>query len=691
MKLFTTLFAAFILMCLAADAQTITTFTTYDVSNPQQLAFGKYRTLFMSTGAGEHILDVDSTGYSYFCVGTGYTGFAGDGAEAIIAQLNHPDGVMLDTFNNLYISDAYNNRVRKVSYATGYINTIAGSIAGYSGDGGPAESAQLNSPGGLCIDKYQNLYVADIGNYRIRKITATGTITTVAGNGTPGTTEGDGGPAVLSACSPTYLCIDTAGDIYFINQSAHCTIRKISSTGIISTIAGDTTGSVYYDGDGIPALGAGMGADGIAIDPYGNLVIADSANSRVRLIDHSGIIHTIAGNGVAGISGDGGPADSAQLSSPSGLAYDRCGNLYIGQNTYPRIRKLTFANLDTVVVSITATADTVCAGTIVTFTAVSTSSLTAAYHWSVNGYSYPGTTNTFSSTPANGDSVQCVISVNGCYYPRSNKVHITVVSVVPAIAITANPGDTICGEIFVTFTENATNTGSGATYQWIVNGLPAGIGDSSYTYLPLNGDSIRCVLTTGAGICGPGDTVSSNSINIFNGIITPTITINGPTWAAIGSLVTFHATVADADTGCSIKWYDNGVFFATTTSPVVSFTKTNIIDSIVATVVPAVYCHDTAQSAVSYVTSPASGVVTILAHTVDIYPNPVATTIVVDNPEGDAAFVMQNLTGATVLQSMLHSGRNSIDIRSLPAGVYVVEITEEHGERIVKMMVKESW
>jgi len=233
-----------------------------------------------------------------------------------------------------------------VNVATGIITTIAGTgygaptSGGYSGDGGQATSAEFFYPGGLHFDKYGNLYVADFRNNRVRKIDPYGMITTVAGNGVAGS-SGDGGSATAAKCIPNRnMCTDALGNLYFIDWGNY-TVRKISTSGIISTVAGDSTGIQIYAGDGVPALGAPIGPNGIALDEYGQLIIADN-NNRIRSVDNSGIIHTIVGNGVAGASGDGGPADSAELYTPNGIAYDHCGNLYIAQVDQPRIRKVAF-------------------------------------------------------------------------------------------------------------------------------------------------------------------------------------------------------------------------------------------------------------------------------------------------------------------------------------------------------------
>ncbi len=219
------------------------------------------------------------------------------------------------------------------------ISTIAGNgTAGYSGDGGPAASAELNSPSGVAVDFSGNIYIADYKNNRIRRVDASGVISTVAGKGTAGY-SGDGGPASSAELStPSGVAVDTSGNIYIADSSNNC-IRKVDASGVISTVAGKGTGG--YSGDGGPASSAELSSPfGVAVDASGNIYIADDKNNRIRKVDASGVISTVAGNGTGGYSGDGGPATSAELNSPSGLAVDSSGNIYIADTTNYRVREV---------------------------------------------------------------------------------------------------------------------------------------------------------------------------------------------------------------------------------------------------------------------------------------------------------------------------------------------------------------
>jgi uncharacterized protein (TIGR03437 family) len=275
--------------------------------------------------------------------GNGVTGYSGDGGSAINAELNDPNGVAVDAAGNLYIAEFLGERVRKVA-TNGTITTVAGTgVAGFSGDGGPATLASLNGPSRVALDKAGNLYIADSDNYRVRKVSLNGTITTVAGNGTADS-SGDGGPATSAALdSPGDLALDSAGNLFiasgaFLGDGRGNVVRKVTPAGLITTVAGN--GTAGYSGDGGPATSAALNApEGLAIDRAGNLYIADQFNRRIRKVSN-GVITTAAGNGLAGYAGDGGPGVSAELSGPAGISLDAAGSLYIADRDNNRVRVL---------------------------------------------------------------------------------------------------------------------------------------------------------------------------------------------------------------------------------------------------------------------------------------------------------------------------------------------------------------
>ncbi|MBI6546725.1 MAG: hypothetical protein HY692_08020, partial [Cyanobacteria bacterium NC_groundwater_1444_Ag_S-0.65um_54_12] len=284
--------------------------------------------------------------------GNGTPGFSGDGGPATSAQLGYfVRGMAKDAAGNLYLVDQQNHRIRKVNAATGIITTVAGSGTtgpsggGYTGDGGPATSAKLKNPASIASDSGGNLYIADRENHRIRKVNAaTGIITTVAGSGTTGPLgggyTGDGGPATSAKLKyPAGVTVDSAGNLYIADTSNHC-IRQVNvATGIIATVAG--TGGVWgYSGDGGIATAARLSSPtGIALAASGNLYLSDQQNDRIRKLNTiTGIITTVAGDGIWRFWGDGGAAIGASLKQPISVTVNAAGNLYIADYYNDRIR-----------------------------------------------------------------------------------------------------------------------------------------------------------------------------------------------------------------------------------------------------------------------------------------------------------------------------------------------------------------
>jgi trimeric autotransporter adhesin len=269
-------------------------------------------------------------------------GYGGDGGLATSARLLKPAGVTFDVSSNLYIADSGNNRIRIVTKSTGIISTAAGTgIAGRTGDGGLATSARLSNPRGVAFDSSGNLYIADTGSNLIRTVTkSTGIISIVAGNGTMGY-SGDGGLATLARLSaPSGVALDLSGNIYIADTRSDLIRVVMKSTGIISTVAG--TGLDGYSGDGGLATSAMLSVpSGVLVDAADNLYIADTGNNRIRMVTKStGVIASVAGNGTAGYSGDGGIAISARLNYPNGITIDALGNIYIADSRNNRIREL---------------------------------------------------------------------------------------------------------------------------------------------------------------------------------------------------------------------------------------------------------------------------------------------------------------------------------------------------------------
>jgi sugar lactone lactonase YvrE len=313
------------------------------IIDPQGLAMDATtpQDLYIADARNHQVRKIDGiTGLVSTIAGTGVAGFSGDGGPATAAKLSSPADVAVDGLGNVYIADDSNRRVRRVDNR-GYIATVAGNGAfGYGGDGGNALQATFSSPIGIDIDSSGNLYVADRYNYRIRRVSTQGTITTVAGNGTynPLGPSGDGSQATQAQVGvPTDVVVAPDGSFYIAEYGNH-RVRKVRTNGIIVTVAGN--GNYGASGDGGLATNALLRSPyRVALDAAGNLFISDYGNQRVRRIDIvSGIIATVAGNGVGGTAGDGGPATEANLYGAAGLGTDAAGNLYISQPESARVR-----------------------------------------------------------------------------------------------------------------------------------------------------------------------------------------------------------------------------------------------------------------------------------------------------------------------------------------------------------------
>ncbi|WP_188760748.1 Ig-like domain repeat protein [Edaphobacter acidisoli] len=299
--------------------------------------------IYISDTANNRIRKVDTLGNITTIAGASESaGFSGDGGPALTAQINTPSTIVIDGAGNIFFSDVGNDAVREINVATGNISTIAGTLgtAGFSGDNGPATAALLSAPEGLAFDANGNLYIADTGNNRIREIDTNGTITTAAGDGSAAY-AGDGGPAVLGELNqPWGITVSIDGNLY-IADSGNNRIRAINlTTGLLSTVAGSNTAS--YFGDGGQASHALFNSPtGVTADAAGNLYVADHGNSAIRKINYvSGMISTIAGNGTGLFSGDGSSANRATLNFPYSMIVDQAGNLLIPDYLDLRVRKI---------------------------------------------------------------------------------------------------------------------------------------------------------------------------------------------------------------------------------------------------------------------------------------------------------------------------------------------------------------
>ncbi len=586
--------------------------------------------------------------------GTGVAGFSADGVPASTSKLNGPVGVVLDGSGNIYISDQLNSRIRKVTRSTGIISTVAGTgTAAFSGDGGQATSANINRPYCVVFDASGNLYIADRSNDRVRKITvASGVISTIAG-GTVGF-GGDGGQATAANLNrPQGLAFDGSGNLYIVDNGNN-RIRMINTSGIISTVLGN--GSLAYTGDGTPATNTGMSDGvGIAFDAAGNYYYADMGNNCIRKVDIStGLLSTVSGIGAAGYNGDCRTPTSAVLNVPAGVTFDASGSLYIADGGNERVRKIITACSGTPAAgSATATVTTGCPyySTLVylsgasagcdysyqwasspdgiTFTNISgatnasySPSMTNSIYFrctitcSVSGASAtsglvylnvnhplvispitgasalcPGTTTLLSDTATTGswsasNSIVTVSSgglvtadttagVDTIMYSATNACgtvtayHVITVNaiVTPSVSISSNLGLSVCLGNSVIYTAIPTGGGTAPTYNWYVNSIFAGVG-SSLTYTPSNGDTISVVMTTSEP-CATSTSASSWVRMTVVSLLTPWVQVTdgllGFTVCS-GVPVTFYTNSLNGGASPSFQWAVNGAVVGAATS-----------------------------------------------------------------------------------------------------------------------------
>jgi gliding motility-associated-like protein len=479
----------------------------------------------------------------------GSPGYMGDYGPANNAKFNNPRAVATDNSGNVYVADMRNYVIRKIN-PTGTISTVAGNgTSGNGGAGGPAISAQLNQPTGMTIDNEGNIYIADYNASVIKKVTTAGMMTIFAGNGTEGF-SGDGGQAANAKLyRPVAVAIDGAGNLY-ISDASNKVVRKVNKAGIISTVAG-IPGRSGYSGDGGPATQAKLTQPaGIAADNQGNIYIADPSNSVIRKVNSAGIISTFAGNGTAGYSGDGGPATKAQfqIGSPQGIAVDNEGNVYASDYQNHVIRKI----------DIKGTISTI-AGTGAPDYAGDGGPAILAQIWYPIGIATDNAGNVFIT-----DSYNNTI--------REIKSSCTA----PAPSFNTQPTDkSVCKNSNVVF---SVTTNNADTYQWQVNtGFEwtdvtdgNGITGATSTNLTIgqvtstmNKYKYRCVATN---TCR--STFSSTAVLNITGALSSSLAISTPSVnICAGAPVTFTAKAGNTGGNATYQWQVNGIS-AGTNSPI---------------------------------------------------------------------------------------------------------------------------
>jgi gliding motility-associated-like protein len=537
---------------------------------PNGIAVDNMGNLFIADMDNNIIRKVDATGIITTYAGIpGTYGYSGDGGPATAAKLYHPDRLSFDNLGNLIVVDQNAAAIRKITPAGIITSLCPPNYTGFSGDGGPLTSAQFNLISAVAFDNAGNMYIADYGSDRIRKVNTSGIINTIVGTGATGY-SGDGGLAINAALKrPQCVLVDAFGNLLITDAGNHC-IRKVDPSGIITTYAGN--GTQGYSGDGGAAVNAQMNSPWFsALDNAGNLYISDALNNVVRKVDPSGIITTYAGNGSGIYSGDGGLATQAGMPEPTGVCADALGNVYVVNRTPVNVvRKV--SNCLAAILS-KAPVDTIlCSSGNPSFSISATNYL--SLQWQVN----PGTgwnnvtddgtyngsaTNTLSIIGANSllnnYKYRCLMT-NGCGIISTPVATLKVTSTAtPSVNISAS-SNTICSGSTVNFNATAVNGGSFPSYIWQKNGLNVGNNSPSFSGNSLaNGDIISCLLTSSES-CITSATASSNSIAMtVNPNLTPGITIaSSNNNICFGTPVTFTSTITNGGTAPTYQWSKNG-------------------------------------------------------------------------------------------------------------------------------------
>ena len=307
---------------------------TLYLATPSGIVIDSSGVVYVSNSSFHSIQKISSAGGVSLFAGTNYSGFVETGTSDGIgtsARFSNPKGVAIDNSGNIYVADMSNHKIRKIT-SSGNVSTFAGSgVASFANATGT--SASFDTPSGIAADSSGNVYVADSFNHSIRKITPLGVVSTLAGSGTIGSTDGTGTSASFN--TPRGVCVDSSGNIYVADTNNH-KIRKITSFGVVTTLAGSNTAG-FIDGTGTSA--SFNSPFGLGVDSAGNIYVADTNNHKIRKITSLGVVSNLAGSGTAG-SKDG-TATSASFNSPLAVGVDSSNTLYIADTGNYQIRKIT--------------------------------------------------------------------------------------------------------------------------------------------------------------------------------------------------------------------------------------------------------------------------------------------------------------------------------------------------------------
>lgn len=551
--------------------------------DPADTVFDAAGNMYIVEAVNHVIRRVSPTGAISTVAGTGVAGFSGDGGPATSAMLWYPNAIAIDGAGNLYVAEVNNERVRKVSLASGIITTVAGNgTRGFFGDGGPATSANLSDPIGVAADNAGNLFISDGSNGRIRRVDATtGIITTYAGGGS----SMDEGAAATSAAVgvPYGLALDAMGNLFYVDQ-AQARVRRIDAAAqTITTVAGNL---VYgFSGDGGPATQASLSNPfDVALDATGNVYIADTGNQRVRRVDSAGVITTVAGPGDYPALGDGGPATSAYLESAAGIAFDAVGHLYIADEGNQRVRQVTFFTPTTT--SLTSSLNPANAGQQITYTATVVPAQATGSVEFMDGGNSLGTVTllngsaSLSVTAAGSGAHSITASYSGDSQNQSSVSAVlseTMNLNWTTTSVSASPNPVLQGQP-VTFTATVSPASATGTVQFLAAGSPVGT-------VPVSNGTAQLVFTPGAA----GGYVNANysgdamyrvsSASIFIQVLRATATSlsAAPNPATFGQTVNLNGSVSAPGATGTVELLDGSVVIGNTSVSGGNFTFSTML------------------------------------------------------------------------------------------------------------------
>ncbi|MGA2692858.1 MAG: immunoglobulin domain-containing protein [Opitutaceae bacterium] len=480
--------------------------TAAQFNQPFGIALDSSGNLYVADKKNNVIRKISSSGVVTTVAGTASNAGGSANGTGTAASFNQPAGVVVDSGGNIYVADSGNNVIRKITSA-GVVTTLAG-VVGQSGAANSASgvSATFNTPYDVAVDGSGNVYVAEFGNNAIRKVTSSGTVTTFAGTpGVSGSTDATGTAASFN--QPTSIALDSSGNLY-VSDSGNNTIRKVSSAGVVTTIAGQTGKTGSMDGTGTAALF--KSPRGVAVDSGGNLYVADSENGTIRKISSAGVVTTLAGE-TGSFATANGTGSAALFDVPEGIAVDSSGNLYVSNELGNSISKGSAAAVAAPTITQQPSSQTVPAGSGVSFSVVATGSPAPTYQWNLAGEAIPGAIDSsysIASAAAGDAGIYTVTVTNSAGSVTSNAATLTVTALSSPPSFTTQPvSQTISNASTVVF--QAVASGAPApTLQWYFNGGPLSNATGSVLVVggatASNAGTYYCVATNANGTAQSG-------------------------------------------------------------------------------------------------------------------------------------------------------------------------------------------